>query len=153
MFGMGTGGSLRLLSPEIVFSFLSFRLFDSAFSSRLRPSPCSSLALPVLRFTLAHFALCSCTPALRFSFHALFHTLKTAQGSAPASFALSPFRSRFQVSFALRLLPLTRVLQTIFRTLLLDQALDRLVSSSSIHYCTSTYDLSTSSSLRGLTHF
>ena len=34
-----------------------------------------------------------------------------------------------------------------------DQALDRLVSSSSIHYCTSTDDLSTLSSSRGLTCF
>ena len=38
-------------------------------------------------------------------------------------------------------------------TLLLDQALDLLVSVSSMHYCTSTSDLSTSSSLRGLTSF
>ena len=37
--------------------------------------------------------------------------------------------------------------------LLLDQALDLLVSVSSMHYCTSTSDLSTSSSLRGLTSF
>ena len=37
--------------------------------------------------------------------------------------------------------------------LLLDQALDLLVSVSSMHYCTSTPDLSTSSSLRGLTSF
>ena len=34
-----------------------------------------------------------------------------------------------------------------------DQALDRLVSPSSIHYCTSTDDLSTLSSSRGLTCF
>ena len=34
-----------------------------------------------------------------------------------------------------------------------DQALDRLVSPSSIHCCTSTDDLSTLSSSRGLTHF
>ena len=34
-----------------------------------------------------------------------------------------------------------------------DQALDRLVSSTYIHYCTSSDDLSTSSSLRGLTSF
>ena len=38
-------------------------------------------------------------------------------------------------------------------TLRLDQALDLLVSVSSMHYCTSTPDLSTSSSLRGLTSF
>ena len=37
------------------------------------------------------------------------------------------------------------------RLWLLDQALDRLVSSSCTHYCASTDDLSTSSSLRGLT--
>ena len=39
------------------------------------------------------------------------------------------------------------------RLRLLDQALDRLVSSSCTHYCASTDDLSTSSSLRGLTCF
>ena len=36
---------------------------------------------------------------------------------------------------------------------LLGHALDRLVSVSSIHYCTSTSDLSTSSSSRGLTTY
>ena len=34
MFGMGTGGSLRLLSPEIVCAFHSLRHFLRAFASR-----------------------------------------------------------------------------------------------------------------------
>ena len=78
VFGMGTGGSLRLLSPEIV---------------------------------------CGCSPHL-----------ENRTGNWPET-------SQHHFNW------------------LLDQALDRLVSSSSIRYRTSTDDLSTSSSLRGLTCF
>ena len=50
---------------------------------------------------------------------------------------------------SLRFFASLRALHIIFS----DQALDRLVSPSSIHCCTSTDDLSTLSSSRGLTHF
>ena len=100
-----------------------YRRFGNPTASRL---PSSSLA----------FAICA-----PLSLRAI-RTLKTAQAGAPsapdlgASFAPSKLLSRFpQISgFS-------------------DQALDRLVSSSSIHCCTSTDDLSTLSSSRGLTHF
>ena len=66
---------------------------------------------------------------------------------------------RFSDSLTLFALPSTQhtlktaqgVDLTKHRLRLLDQALDRLVSSSCTHYCASTDDLSTSSSLRGLT--
>ena len=66
---------------------------------------------------------------------------------------------RFSDSLTLFALPSTQhtlktaqgVDLTKHRLWLLDQALDRLVSSSCTHYCASTDDLSTSSSLRGLT--
>ena len=45
----------------------------------------------------------------------------------------------------------TRNIFFILPITLLGHALDRLVSVSSMHYCTSTSDLSTSSSSRGLT--
>ena len=44
-------------------------------------------------------------------------------------------------------------LKTAYSVIHFDQALDRLVSLSSVHYCTSTCDLSTLSSSRGLTSF
>ena len=47
----------------------------------------------------------------------------------------------------------TRNIFFILPITLLGHALDRLVSVSSIHYCTSTSDLSTSSSSRGLTTY
>ena len=93
MFGMGTGGSLRLLSPEILFRFGIASL---------------SLALPHLQNRTG---------------------LTLSQVSTSTS-----FRVVTMVGF-------------------LDQALDRLVSSTCIRYRTSSDDLSTSSSLRGLTNF
>ena len=90
------------------------------------------IALPAFRFAfLRRFRVAFLCP-LRFSdsltlfaLPSTHHTLKTAQG-----------------------VDLTK-----HRLWLLDQALDRLVSSSCTHYCASTDDLSTSSSLRGLTCF
>ena len=57
----------------------------------------------------------------------------------------SSFRSRFRSCFSCSLFPLPC---SLFPQ---DQALDRLVSPSSTHYCASTDDLSTLSSSRGLT--
>ena len=82
MFGMGTGGSLRLLSPEILY---------------------------------------------------FFRTFKTTQENLDLSVRL-PYS-----------------LLILFLTAFSDQALDLLVSSTFICYHTSSDDLSTSSSLRGLT--
>ena len=104
VFGMGTGGTLQLLSPE-TFIRLSARFALSA--HRL-------LRIP-------------------FPFFALF-----------ASFAPRPAPSK----------PHRIDLESVFLQWLasFDQALDLLVSASYIRYRTSTADLSTSSSLRGLTY-
>ena len=94
MFGMGTGGSLRLLSPEILFGF--------RMASTIR-------------------------------------TFKTTQEFDHETSTTNSLRSS-------ELFALSQWLA------LLDQALDLLVSASYIRYRTSTADLSTSSSLRGLTN-
>ena len=96
MFGMGTGGTLRLLSPEI------WGLFTSL-----------SLSLRTLKTT----------QEIRF---------RPRTGFQKPGF-LHPDRSAVSQTFS-------------------DQALDLLVSSTCIRYRTSSDDLSTSSSLRGLTH-
>ena len=118
MFGMGTGGSLRLLSPETRgASAFCCRLSRSVGSAKQRPPD--------------------------------FPFLCVASGlSAPSK------PHRLKIWF-----PLTKILPPLYSKLLcfltnhwpLDQALDRLVSSSSIRYRTFTDDLSTLSSSRGLT--
>ena len=75
----------------------------------------------------------------------LFHTFKTTQEFDHES------SQRFY-SFSLSDSHL-RVLSVVTMAGMLDQALDLLVSASYIRYRTSTADLSTSSSLRGLTNF
>ena len=116
MFGMGTGGSLRLLSPE-TFSGLDFlRTLKTAqvgFPSAVRPRQ--------LPFSLS------------FS-HKLSRMI-------PRLSYVSLVRSRFPIPHSSSLIPHSSA----------DQALDRLVSSSSIRCRTSTDDLSTLSSSRGLT--
>ena len=121
MFGMGTGGSLRLLSPETRCA--------SAFCCRLsriaaRQSNClaSSYLLLGFSFRFPH-------PQNRTG-RSSAHRLTKATHSLLRNFLLSSTNHW-----------------------LLDQALDRLVSSSSIRYRTSTDDLSTLSSSRGLTCF
>ena len=111
MFGMGTGGTLRLLSPEILCCAGGF------FAS-----------LAILAFA------CS-------AFHSALHL----QNRTGKTLDLSDRRLRL-LSFSLRF-------RSASLTQLSDQALDRLVSTTFIHYCTSSVDLSTSSSLRGLTCF
>ena len=125
--------------------------------SRFSPvSPPHSLRL--------RFAPASASLPLRLPFP---RTLKTAQvrfRSAPSdqdfpsllalTFSKSSFfglRFRSQVSSALSMLLIPVPYSLIPSSQ--DQALDRLVSPSSIHYCTSTDDLSTLSSSRGLTRF
>ena len=105
--------------------YWSIRLFGFADSHPLSRLPCRpSDSLSSVGFALAFLCPLRFSDSLTlFALPSTQHTLKTAQGA-----------------------DLTK-----HRLWLLDQALDRLVSSSCTHYCASTDDLSTSSSLRGLT--
>ena len=124
---MGTGGSLRLLSPEMF---------------QVRPLARSSLHSVPFRLPLRFRSssgfrfLHSVLPSLA-SAPSKPHRIDLESSSVPLRF--------FALAFSLRF-PLSQ------QCLALDQALDRLVSASSICYHTSTADLSTSSSLRGLTY-
>ena len=167
---MGTGGSLRLLSPETLFSLDSTA---SALPGSVGP-PSIGRPTAFLRFAVAgcvlRFALCSSRFALRPSHppHLQNRTgrvVRTAltMGRSPFTRNVSTFPLRFPQalppdSSPLRFppAPFAYWLRTpIFRSQLSlsDQALDRLVSSSSTHCCASTDDLSTLSSSRGLTCF
>ena len=134
MFGMGTGGSLRLLSPETKQSLDSFA------------SACSLAGFHKFIRTLK-------TAQVRFRFAPPDHDLAPLLASTFFSFLLSNhfpghrFRSQFPASAFASPVPCSLLPVPFFQ----DQALDRLVSSGSIHYCTSTDDLSTLSSSRGLT--
>ena len=154
MFGMGTGGSLRLLSPE---------------RSRAPASRCRALRLRRFGNTTASrlpsHALAS---AFAFARSSRLRTLKTAQVGFPSVvrprqppfflsffFLSQTFFQGFRFSFPA---PRSALASPVHCSLLpspslQDQALDLLVSPSSIHYCTSTDDLSTLSSSRGLTCF
>ena len=125
---MGTGGSLRLLSPETKLSL------DSIAAAFLLSSVRPSNGLPTSSVQLSN--------CLR-----------------PLSLALSAPSKPHRLEIPHRL---TKTLLHLFRNFFLashkslaflDQALDLLVSSSSIRYRTSTDDLSTLSSSRGLTCF
>ena len=126
VFGMGTGGALQLSSPE---TFLRGALprFSSASLRSLRFrstfSPLGSLP-PPRTFKTAQVRVDQQT----FTLLRLSLAFPCAP-SASAAFTLAPARSSS------------------------DQALDRLVSPSSTPHSASTDDLSTSSSLRGLTCF
>ena len=146
MFGMGTGGSLRLLSPEIVWLFSSLlssalqrsprlrfsRTFKTAQDSQAASLPVAPLlsgsacASPSVRFALARFPLAiqdaSLLLFLRFLCLPVLH--RSSDFPAPQLFHW-----------------------------LSDQALGRLVSPSFTRYRASTDDLSTWSSPRGLTRF
>ena len=133
MFGMGTGGSLRLLSPEILCSPLPLRVFplfpgSFLFLPRLFAFLRSASAFPHLQNRTGPSAL----TLIPDSFNPLASALRFA------SVPLLCFRSASS-------LPLPHSFP--------DQALDRLVSSTSMPYDTPSDDLSTSSSLRGLTCF
>ena len=144
---MGTGGSLRLLSPEILgcLGFGSARVVP--------PSPASrSLAFRfprTLKTAQARFHALRLTMA---SFATRFNILLTNPSGLGFGSGLGCFCARFRVSrclcIALRFL---YCLLPIPFCLFSDQALDLLVSSSSIRCRTSTDDLSTLSSSRGLT--
>ena len=141
MFGMGTGGSLRLLPPEIFLGFASRALNVFRFSLRASP-PDFLLAFPSAPSVRSSFRLPLSVPASLRSSRAPL-TFKTAQ----------VFLTQRSASLA-SALPAPAVPASAFPfRASLDQALDLLVSSSSIRCRTSTDDLSTSSSLRGLTLF
>ena len=147
MFGMGTGGSLRLLSPEIVW------LFSSLLSSALQRSP-------RLRFSRT-FKTAQDSQA------ASLPVAPLLSGSACASpsvrFALARFAPRSQFKTLPSLFLSSLCLPVVHRSSdfpapqllhwLSDQALGRLVSPSFTRYRASTDDLSTWSSPRGLTRF
>ena len=125
VFGMGTGGALQLSSPET---------FPGALSRFLSASLRSSLPLRALSAFLAPPPRTFKTAQVRVdqqTFTLLRLSLAFPRApSASAAFTLAPARSSSS-----------------------DQALDRLVSPSSTPHSASTDDLSTSSSLRGLTCF
>ena len=138
MFGMGTGGSLRLLSPEIG---QGPNPFAAAF---LPPSvrPNNGLPASLERLSLRLPGIAS--PALQLppGFLLWLSLLSQLRASHPQNrtgwIVGCPTKASLQSSHSL-----TIILQ--------DQALDRLVSPSSMRYRTSTDDLSTLSSSRGLT--
>ena len=152
MFGMGTGGSLRLLSPEIwgcQGGALPFAFPFGLLRFALPRVPPLCFPLGPLRFAslsshpqnrTGSLSLCSVRPRLPFATR--FDILQITS-------TVSGFVPRSRILLSLLLFPVHSSLFPYFQ----DQALDRLVSPSSIHYCTSTDDLSTLSSSRGLTRF
>ena len=149
MFGMGTGGSLRLLSPETRgASAFCCRLSGSVGSAKQRPpdfpSSASHQVFPHPQNRTGSSSVCRLTKA---SYFALLETLSafsqtTGSGILRFKVSLDQLRSRSLARSSCSLFPSFQ-----------DQALDRLVSSSSIRYRTFTDDLSTLSSSRGLTCF
>ena len=150
MFGMGTGGSLRLLSPE--------RSGAPALRCRLPLPAGSAIGRPpgFLERLALGFApsklhrLKSLFPRFRLSrpTKTLLTFLASIQLPQIIFFGLS-FRSQVSASLCALPNPCSLIPNPSFQ----DQALDRLVSSSCTHYCASTDDLSTLSSSRGLTCF
>ena len=146
MFGMGTGGTLRLLSPEILgcartpLRFLTLALAQApslllSFLPRSRLHSRSSF--------FASLSLPSATPAPD-TLPCFFPSTSLLPASALLFAHLENRTGKFDLSVRL----LSSLSQLRF---FLDQALDLLVSSTFICYHTSSDDLSTSSSLRGLT--
>ena len=152
MFGMGTGGSLRLLSPEIGQGPIPFAAAFLLTSDR----PSNRLPTSLERLSLRKFLPSAPAPGFapskphrldRFApptwIRSLNPHILLPHNLLPGlrfSFVALRFHSRFSCS----LFPFPF-------SLFQDQALDRVVSPSSIRYRTSTDDLSTLSSSRGLT--
>ena len=149
----GASGRTRTYNPSVNSRMLC-HWATKAYWIRRRPTlpgRCQPSTISVLRLNFCvrygnrwdpqaivtgNIVLCRC------GFHTQLCTFKTAQEKRLTTridvFVYFPSSLRFRsASF----------------TQLLDQALDRLVSTTFIHYCTSSVDLSTSSSLRGLTCF
>ena len=170
MFGMGTGGSLRLLSPEIwgcqgpcslcllprSRASLPFRLrsrFACALLLLQLPFRFACLSPRTLKTAQVRFRLAPSDQdfpsLLALTFLASLSALASSLAYSKSSFFGLRFRSQVSSALSMLLIPIPYSLIPSFQ----DQALDRLVSPSSIHYCTSTDDLSTLSSSRGLTRF
>ena len=157
MFGMGTGGTLRLLSPE---TKLSLEAIAAAFLvSTLRQSNCLASAFPLFASRLFLFGFRNRLDAA-FALHPPHPQNRTGDMIRPRSylrnFFFAPTNHWLRVSFTLpRALSGLSAFPFPFSLFPFpfysDQALDLLVSSSSIRYRTSTDDLSTLSSSRGLT--
>ena len=124
---MGTGGSLRLLSPEILDASHPQNRTGSSTLYVLTRNASSTSSTTLLLLVGSHKPTGS---GFRFRHSVFVPPVRKPSDSLHAS--LFPF--------AYSLFPYS-----------LDQALDLLVSSSSIRYRTSTDDLSTLSSSRGLT--
>ena len=153
MFGMGTGGSLRLLSPETKQGLVPFAaafLLTSVRPSNGLPTAFESLQLQALTHCVSH-------PQNRTGWK--FSSTRPRCPTLPRILSQTISSVSLRISLSVPFPPLSLwfvlLLPTHYSLLpaLQDQALDRLVSSSSIHYCTSTDDLSTLSSSRGLTCF
>ena len=155
MFGMGTGGSLRLLSPEIgqgpnPLATARFGFVGSAI--QLPPDFLLTRSL-LLSLSLAAQGFAPSKPH-RLDFPSVVRPRQPP--FFPTFFFLSQtFFQGFRFPFPA---PRSALASPVPCSLLpspslQDQALDLLVSPSSIHYCTSTDDLSTLSSSRGLTCF
>ena len=156
--------SLRSAIAPLAVRFQSPLLGTFRFTSRLSPLrasldslrlrfPCLAPSkphrfgsLPLTDHVCFRFPLTFPLPLwLRLRFR--FSQITPGQVPLPGPFPAYRLRFRSRFGFSCSLFPSTCSL------LLQDQALDRLVSPSSIRYRTSTDDLSTLSSSRGLTHF
>ena len=154
---------------RIIFSIHLFSYVWEREKLPFLPLPCGSRQLPTLpsRSQLSTISVWRlnfcvrygyrwCPPAIvtgNFPFGALFIASRPLRFALRFRFAHSPLLSLpLPAPSKLHRSELTSKLFTLFR-LLLDQALDRLVSASSTPHSASTADLSTSSSLRGLTCF
>ena len=109
------------------------------------------------RLLCSRFAFASVSLPLRFPFLAPSKPHRFAFASLRLTMAPFRYSLRHSLSFAppsvisSALASVSLLASLSFQIIFSDQALDRLVSPSSIHYCTSTDDLSTLSSSRGLT--
>ena len=156
MFGMGTGGPsgychrkygvVKVLARSAYFHALALLSRSASALASLALCSCFSFPSASLAFPshpqnrTGSLSLSSVRPRLPFATRFdILQIISTVSGFVP--------RSRILLS--LLLFPVHSSLFPYFQ----DQALDRLVSPSSIHYCTSTDDLSTLSSSRGLTRF
>ena len=171
MFGMGTGGSLRLLSPERsrapAFCCRAFGFRQSAFELppdlpsfrarfRLPPDVGSAVEWPPDFLSRAFASQLRASHPQNRTGRNVHLRLTMTSTSIPLTFShkLSlvsvsglGLRSCLTLSHSAFPIPWSLFPNPSFQ----DQALDRLVSSSSIRYRTSTDDLSTLSSSRGLT--
>ena len=141
-----TGNSGLLSHPQSAPLRASFDSLRLRFPCLAPSKPHRFGSLPLTDHVCFRFPLTFSLPRwLRLRFR--FSQITTGQVPLPGPFPAWRLRFRSRFGFSCSLFPST------FSLTLQDQALDRLVSPSSIRYRTSTDDLSTLSSSRGLTHF